>query len=63
MMLPFQITMIPLYSIYVKLGWINTYLPLVLPDFFGKAYFVFMMRQFFNNIPNELLEAGRIDGA
>ena len=63
MMLPFQVTMIPLYSMYVKLGWINTYLPLVLPDFFGKAYFVFMMRQFFNNIPNELLEAGRIDGA
>lgn len=63
MMLPFQITMIPLYTIYVKLGWVNTYLPLILPDFFGKAYFVFMMRQFFNNIPNELLEAGRIDGA
>ena len=63
MMLPFQVTMIPLYSMYVKLGWINTYLPLVLPDFFGKAYFVFMMRQFFRNIPNELLEAGRIDGA
>lgn len=63
MMLPFQITMIPLYTMYVKLGWVNTYLPLVLPDFFGKAYFVFMMRQFFNNIPNELLEAGRIDGA
>lgn len=63
MMLPFQITMIPLYSIYVKLNWVNTYLPLVLPDFFGKAYFVFMMRQFFNNVPNELLEAGRIDGA
>lgn len=63
MMLPFQITMIPLYSVYVKLGWINTYLPLVLPDFFGKAYFVFMMRQFFNNIPDDILEAGRIDGA
>lgn len=63
MMLPFQVTMIPLYSMYVKLGWINTYLPLILPDFFGKAYFVFLMRQFFNNIPNELLEAGRIDGA
>lgn len=63
MMLPFQITMIPLYSVYVKLGWINTYLPLVLPDFFGRAYFVFMMRQFFNNIPNDILAAGRIDGA
>lgn len=63
MMLPFQITMIPLYSMYVKLGWINSYAPLVVPDFFGKAYFIFLMRQFFMTIPEELLEAGRIDGA
>lgn len=63
MMLPFQITMIPLYSIYVKLGWINTYLPLIIQDFFGRPYFIFIMRQFFNSVPNELMEAGRIDGA
>lgn len=63
MMLPFQITMIPLYSMYVKIGWVNTYLPLVVPDFFGKAFFIFLMRQFFLSIPEDILEAGRIDGA
>lgn len=63
MMLPFQITMIPLYSVYVKLGWINTILPLVAPDFFGKAFFIFLMRQFFKTIPDDLSEAARIDGA
>ncbi|MGF7060902.1 carbohydrate ABC transporter permease [Brassicibacter mesophilus] len=63
MMLPFQITMIPLYSMYVKLDWINSYLPLVVPDFFGKAYFIFLMRQFFRSIPEELSEAARIEGA
>jgi multiple sugar transport system permease protein len=63
MMLPFQITMIPLYSVYVKVGWINSILPLVVPDFFGKAFFIFLMRQFFMTIPDDLLEAARIDGA
>ncbi len=63
MMLPFQITMIPLYSIYVKYGLINTYFPLVMPDFFAKAYFVFLMRQFFKTVPDELAESARIDGA
>ncbi|MGV8984042.1 carbohydrate ABC transporter permease [Clostridium sp.] len=63
MMLPFQITMIPLYSMYVKIGWINTILPLVVPDFFGKAFFIFLMRQFFMTIPEDLSEAARIDGA
>ena len=63
MMLPFQITMIPLYSMYVKMGWINTWAPLVVPDFFGKAFFIFLMKQFFQSIPDDILEAGRIDGA
>lgn len=63
MMLPFQVTMIPLYSMYVKLGWINTIAPLVLPDFFGKAFFIYLMRQFFKNIPEEIAQAARIDGA
>ncbi len=63
MMLPFQITMIPLYGIYVKYGLINTYFPLIMPDFFGKAYFVFLMRQFFKTIPNEIAESARVDGA
>ncbi|GKX30254.1 sugar ABC transporter permease [Vallitalea longa] len=63
MMLPFQVTMIPLYSMYVKLGWINTIAPLVVPDFFGKAFFIFLMRQFFLTIPEEMSQAARIDGA
>jgi multiple sugar transport system permease protein len=63
MMLPFQVTMIPLYSMYVKLGWVNSYLPLVVPDFFGKAYFIFLMKQFFMTIPEDISQAARIDGA
>ncbi|MCI8317263.1 MAG: carbohydrate ABC transporter permease [Lachnospiraceae bacterium] len=63
MMLPFSVTMIPLYSMSAKFGWINTYIPLVLPDFLGKSYFIFLMRQFYMNLPDELLEAARIDGA
>lgn len=63
MMLPFTVTMIPLYSLFSKIGWINTYIPLVLPDFLGKAYFIFLMRQFYLSLPEELLEAARIDGA
>lgn len=63
MMLPFQVTMIPLYSLYVKLGWVNTYLPLIIQDFFGKAFFIFLMRQFFLTIPEEISQAARIDGA
>ncbi|WP_312692813.1 carbohydrate ABC transporter permease [Caproiciproducens sp.] len=63
MMLPFTVTMIPLYGLFSRIHLINTYLPLVLPDFLGKAYFIFLMRQFFLNLPDELLEAARIDGA
>ena len=63
MMLPFTVTMIPLYSLFSKLGWINTYIPLVLPDFLGTAYFIFLMRQFYRNLPDEFMEAARIDGA
>ncbi len=63
MMLPFQVTMIPLYSMYVKIGWINSIAPLVVPDFFGKAFFIFLMRQFFLTIPEEISQAARIDGA
>ena len=62
MMLPFSVTMIPLYSMSSKFGWINTYIPLVLPDFLGRSYFIFLMRQFFTGVPDELLDAGRIDG-
>jgi len=63
MMLPAQVTFIPLYVIYAKLGWINTFLPLVVPSFLGAPFFIFLLRQFFLGIPNDLLDAARIDGA
>ncbi len=62
MMIPFQVRMIPLFIIFRTLGWINTFLPLVVPAFFADAYFVFMLRQFFLTIPQELSDAARIDG-
>jgi multiple sugar transport system permease protein len=63
MMIPFQVTMVPLFIIFRKLGWINSYLPLVIPAFFGNPWFIFLLRQFFRTIPEELLDAARIDGA
>jgi multiple sugar transport system permease protein len=63
MMLPGQVTMIPLYIIFRKLGWVGTIAPLVVPTFFGNAFFVFLLRQFFMTIPLELTDAARIDGA
>jgi multiple sugar transport system permease protein len=63
MMIPYQVTMIPLYLVFRDLHWLNTYLPLIVPSFFGSAYFIFLLRQFFLTIPNELSEAARIDGA
>jgi multiple sugar transport system permease protein len=63
MMIPAQVRLVPLFIIFKQLGWINTYLPLVVPAFFGNAFFIFMLRQFFRSIPMELSEAARIDGA
>jgi multiple sugar transport system permease protein len=63
MMLPSQVTLIPLYVIYAKLGWINTYLPLVIPTFLGSPFFIFLLRQFFLGMPRELIDAARLDGA
>ena len=63
MMLPSQVTLIPLYIIYKSLGWIDTYLPFIVPSFFGGgAFFIFLLRQFFLTIPTELEDAARIDG-
>jgi len=62
MMLPFAVTMIPLYVTFHRLGWLNTYLPLTIPAFFGGAFDIFLIRQFFLGIPPELSDAGRIDG-
>ncbi|MCD6289292.1 MAG: carbohydrate ABC transporter permease [Anaerolineae bacterium] len=63
MMVPGQVTLIPLFITFKKMGWVNTYLPLVVPAYFGNAYFIFMLRQFFRTIPLELSDAARIDGA
>lgn len=63
MMLPFQVTMIPLYILFSKLHWIGTLLPLIVPMFFGNAFYIFLLRQFFMGIPKELSEAARVDGA
>lgn len=62
MMLPPQVTMIPVYMIFSKLGWVNTFLPLIVPSFFGSAYFIFLLRQFFKTIPKELEESAYLDG-
>ena len=62
MMLPQQVTMIPLFILFSKLGWINSYKPLIVPQFFANAFYVFMLRQFFTTIPRDLDDAARIDG-
>jgi multiple sugar transport system permease protein len=63
LMLPFQVTVIPLYVIFVRLGWINTLAPLIVPSFFGDAFSIFLLRQFFLTIPDEMSDAARVDGA
>jgi multiple sugar transport system permease protein len=62
-MLPGQVTMIPLYIFYRQLGWVGTIAPLVVPAFFGNVFYVFLLRQFFRTIPQEFSDAARIDGA
>jgi ABC-type glycerol-3-phosphate transport system permease component len=62
MMLPGQVTMIPLFLLFSKIGWVNTYNPLVVPAFFGSAYFTFLLRQYYTTIPRELDDAARMDG-
>jgi len=62
-MIPSTVRLIPLFIIFKNMGWINTYLPLVVPAYFGNAFFIFLLRQFFRSIPMELSEAARIDGA
>ena len=62
MMLPFQVTMIPLYILYSRLGWVGSFAPLIVPSWFGYAFSIFLLRQFFRTIPMELTEAARIDG-
>jgi multiple sugar transport system permease protein len=61
--LPFQVTLIPSYAVYLQLGWVGTWLPLIVPHFFANAYNVFLLRQYFLTIPRDLDESAMIDGA
>jgi ABC-type glycerol-3-phosphate transport system permease component len=63
MMLPAQVTMIPLYMLFASIGWVDTFLPLVVPAFFGSPFYIFLLRQFFLTIPREFDEAAMLDGA
>ncbi|MBN1401827.1 MAG: carbohydrate ABC transporter permease [Anaerolineae bacterium] len=64
MMLPVEVTLIPTYLIFNKIGWTNSFKPLIIPSFFGGgAFSIFLMRQFFMTIPRDLDESARIDGA
>lgn len=63
MMLPWDVTMIPLYMQFNMMGWINTLKPLIVPSFFGSPYYIFLLRQFLMNIPTDIENAARIDGA
>ena len=62
MMLPAQVTMIPLFILFRSLGWVDTLLPLIVPAFFGSAFHIFMYRQFVAQLPEALFEAARLDG-
>lgn len=63
MMLPFAVTMIPTFIIFKKLGLVNTLWPLIIPAFFGVPMHIFLIRQFFNTIPDDFIDAARVDGA
>lgn len=62
MMLPGQVTLIPLFILFKDLGWINTLKPLIVPTIFGSAFYIFLLRQFYLTLPIELDEAARLDG-
>lgn len=62
MMVPSQVLVVPQYVIFHKLNWLDTFLPLIVPEWGGRAFFIFMMMQFIAGIPRELDEAALIDG-
>ena len=62
MLLPWQVTMIPRFVLISKLGLYNSLWAIILPAFLGNAFFIFLLRQFFISVPEQLLEAGRLDG-
>lgn len=62
LIIPFEISMIPMYFIYSQIGWIDTYLPLIVPAFFGASQFIFFLTMYFLTMPEDLVAAARIDG-
>jgi multiple sugar transport system permease protein len=64
LMLPYQVTVLPLYIVFVKVfHWVPSLKPLIIPSFFGDAFSIFLLRQFFRSIPDELSDAAKVDGA
>lgn len=63
LMIPSQVALIPMYVAYSRIGWVDTYMPLILPNVLLNAYGVFMIRQFMAGVPDAYMEAARIDGA
>ena len=63
LMLPYPVTMVPLYIIFSHMGWVNSFLPLIVPTFFGNAFYIFLLRQSFKQVPAELEDAAHMDGA
>jgi multiple sugar transport system permease protein len=61
--IPFPVIMVALFDIFAKIGWVNTYYPLIIPAFFGNPFYIFLLRQFMLGIPTELSDAARVDGA
>jgi multiple sugar transport system permease protein len=62
LMLPYQVVMVPQFILFFRMGWVNTYLPLIVPHYGGQAFFIFLMVQFFRGIPHELDQSAMIDG-
>jgi ABC-type glycerol-3-phosphate transport system permease component len=63
LMIPYHVTLVPRFILFSKLGWINTYLPLVIPSFTGSPFLIFLVRQYMMSIPYDLDEAAYMDGA
>ena len=63
MMIPFSVIMIPQFIIYARIGWVNTWLPLIIPGMLGNVGMIFFLRQYMSGIPTSVIESARIDGA
>ena len=63
MLLPNEALVVPQYVLFSRFGWLDTHLPLMVPPWFGWPFFIFLLRQFFLTIPEELVDAAKIDGA